>query len=339
MRVLIGSPAFPPSLGGLERVVEQLAGGLSARGHLVTVVTRTASVRPDRYPFRVVRSPGPFARLRLVRDSDVFLQANVALKDLWPLLLVRRPWVVSHHGLYGGSTLRSRLAARLKVALARRATARIAVSRFLAAHLDEHAEVIPNPYRDDLFRRTPDARRDRDLVFAGRLVSDKGCATLVSALAKLDDLPLRPTLTIVGEGPEREALAGLVRRLGLEDRVELTGRLDGEELARMLGRHRVLVVPSLVEEGFGIVALEGIACGCRVVGSAVGGLPEAIGPCGRTFPPGDDDALAAVLREVLEQPDVDLPRDVVDRHLQPSRQERVVQRYDEVLARAAGERP
>jgi glycosyltransferase involved in cell wall biosynthesis len=70
-----------------------------------------------------------------------------------------------------------------------------------------------------------------------------------------------------------------------------------------LNRHRILVVPSRWPEPFGIVALEAIACGCVVVGSAGGGLSEAIGPCGLTFPNGDGAALAHVLRELLGNPE------------------------------------
>ena len=60
-----------------------------------------------------------------------------------------------------------------------------------------------------------------------------------------------------------------------------------------------MVVPSLWAEPFGIVALEGIGCGCVVVGSEAGGLPDAIGPCGVTFPNGDVTALTAKLRSLL----------------------------------------
>src|SRR5689334_13350053 len=72
--------------------------------------------------------------------------------------------------------------------------------------------------------------------------------------------------------------------------VELTGIKSGSDLARYLARHRVMAVPSRCEEGFGIVALEGIACGCVVVGTNLGGLPEAIGPVGIVVPNGDSGA-------------------------------------------------
>ena len=61
-----------------------------------------------------------------------------------------------------------------------------------------------------------------------------------------------------------------------------------------------MAVPSRWAEPFGIVALEGIACGCVVVGTNLGGLPEAIGPCGVTVPNADTSAMARALRSLLE---------------------------------------
>ena len=61
-----------------------------------------------------------------------------------------------------------------------------------------------------------------------------------------------------------------------------------------------MAVPSRCAEGFGLVALEGIACGCVVVGTSLGGLPEAIGPCGVTVPNADTSAMARALRSLLE---------------------------------------
>lgn len=60
-----------------------------------------------------------------------------------------------------------------------------------------------------------------------------------------------------------------------------------------------MVVPSLWDEPFKIVALEGIACGCVVVGSKGGGLKDAIGPCGLTFDNGDVAGLTAQLINLL----------------------------------------
>jgi glycosyltransferase involved in cell wall biosynthesis len=94
----------------------------------------------------------------------------------------------------------------------------------------------------------------------------------------------------------------LTKRLGLEEQVQFRGAQSGSELAATLNQHQILVVPSKYDEPFGVVALEGIACGCALIGSSGGGLPEAIGPCGITFLNGDVAALENALERLLARP-------------------------------------
>jgi glycosyltransferase involved in cell wall biosynthesis len=90
----------------------------------------------------------------------------------------------------------------------------------------------------------------------------------------------------------------------LDRQLTFVGQKSGAPLAEILNQHRVLVVPSRWAEPFGIVALEGIACGCIVVGSEKGGLKEAIGPCGVTFENENVPALAEQLKRVLNDPNL-----------------------------------
>lgn len=304
MRILIYSPAFLPQVGGLEINTANLADQLRRAGQEVMVVTTTAG-GADGLPYRVVRNPSRRELLRWTRWCDVFYQANVSLRGLWPLLLVRRPWVVSHHSWYCQSDGRILWRDRLKRWLLRFAASSISVSQAIADDLATPSVVIPNPYRDDLFRRLPGVERTEDIVFLGRLVSDKGVAVLLDALARLAAEGLRPRLTVVGDGPEGPRLREQAARLGLAGQVGFLGTRTGEALVEILNRHRILVVPSLYNEPFGIVALEGIACGCVVVGSAGGGLKDAIGPCGETFRNGDAADLARVLGRLLRHPEGD----------------------------------
>ena len=159
--------------------------------------------------------------------------------------------------------------------------------------------MIHNAYDDKVFYASTERAPDKDLIFVGRLVSEKGVDCALSALKQLQKKQLRPNFTIVGSGPEKPRLQQLSAELGLTEQVVFTGPKFGSDLANELRRHRILVVPSLYEEPFGIVALEGIASGCLVVGSQGGGLKDAIGPCGMTFPNGDVAALAERLEGLL----------------------------------------
>lgn len=326
--MLFYSPAFLPNVGGLELLMANLAEHVTAAGHEVVVVTQTEGREPDRFPFRVVRRPSARELLRWVRWCDVFHQANVSLRGLWPLLLVRRPWVVSHHSWYRRTEGNVAWQDRLKRRLLRFAAASIAVSRAVADDLETPSVVIPNSYNDALFRLLPGAPRTEELAFLGRLVSDKGVDVLLDALALLATEGLRPRLTVVGDGPERPRLEAQAARLGVDGQVSFLGLRTGEEVVETLNRHRILVVPSRYEEPFGIVALEGIACGCTVVGSARGGLKDAIGPCGETFENGDAADLARVLGRRLRQPEADgADARVREAHLARHTSERVAAAY------------
>ena len=337
MKLLVYSPAFLPQVGGLEINVANLAEQLQRAGHEVTVVTTTPTAEPDSPPYRVIRRPSAWELLRWTRWCDLFFQANVSLRGLWPLLLIRRPWVASHHSWYCRTDGRIAWQDRLKRYLLRHAAASISVSRAMAEDLDTPSVVIPNSYRDHLFRILPGIERTRDLAFVGRLVSDKGVDLLLDALGLLAGRGLRPSLTIVGDGPERLRLAAQAARLGIAPQVGFVGTRTGEELVRTLNEHRILVVPSRYNEPFGIVALEGIACGCVVVGSAGGGLKEAIGPCGLTFRNGDAAELAAVLERLLRN--AEAGRDLLGRapeHLAAHTSERAVRSYLHAFEKALG---
>jgi glycogen(starch) synthase len=118
--------------------------------------------------------------------------------------------------------------------------------------------------------------------------------------------------------------------------VDFVGHKNRDELVRLLNAHQIMVIPSRWQEPFGVVALEGIACGCVVVGSAGGGLKDAIGACGLTFPNGNTEALAEILYNLLLQPDkLVLYRKNASAHLANHRAAKVAGEYLKVLAKAA----
>ena len=308
MRILLATHFFYPNIGGLETVARVLADEFTALGHYVVVVTQSA--RPGgqgqdeaEFAYKVVRRPNPVQLMRLVLWSEVYFQNNISLRTLWPLLLANRPWIVSHQtwltrvdGSTGWEDQFKKFAIRFG--------SPIAISRAVADPLPVPATLIGNPYQDKLFRELPDVARTKDFVFLARLVSDKGGDVTLEALARLRARGRTPRLTVVGDGPERPNLEAMAMRLGVAEQVTFLGMQTGETLVRILNEHRVMVVPSQLAEPFGVVALEGIACGCALVGSARGGLPDAIGPCGLLFPNGDADALADRLEHLLDDEDL-----------------------------------
>lgn len=340
MRILFSSHVFAPSIGGLETVSQNLAEEFVRQGHEVRLITQTAA-EPGYPPetdsqllFPIWRRPSHATLLSLVRWCELFFHNNISLPRCWPLLLVRRPWVVAHHVWIPASN-----AAGVLKRYALRFATGISVSGAIAGHLSTPSIVIPNPYDDAAFRRMPDVARNKDLIFLGRLVSDKGVDLLLRALSGLRARGLSPSLTIVGGGPEEEHLRARTVALDLVSNVSFAGSRNGEDLCRLLNEHRILVVPSLWQEPFGVVALEGIACGCVVVGSQGGGLREAIGPCGATFPNGNALALTDALERLLREPGrLEALREQAEQHLSKHRLAHIAQEYLAVFAqRLAGE--
>ena len=334
MKILFYSPLFSPSVGGVETVTELLARELAHQGHEVQVVCQTPAGEPRPFPFPVIRRPSPWRLFQLVRRCDVCVPICISLKGVWVALLARRPLVFVHQTWYSRPDGRLALPDRLKLALTRWG-ANIAVSPAIAARLPPRAKkiVIPNPYDASIFRITQPDPRPLNLIFVGRLVSDKGVDLLLAALARLGQQGLRPRLTIVGAGPEAAALERAVADLGLSEQVTFAGLQPPAAIADLLNQHAIAVVPSRWQEPFGIVALEAIACGCVVVGSEGGGLATALGDCGLTFANGDLEGLTAALSLLLTQPHRLAPyRAAAAAHLQAHHPAAIAHRYLTVFA-------
>lgn len=223
-----------------------------------------------------------------------------------------------------------RLAWRFKEFLAVRSADRIATvsetsKRYLLNRLrlpEDHFRVVSEA-ADPIFRPIsdqattiaaltrygipPDARY---LLYVGGLSPHKNLVRLVEAFAAAATDDVRLVLTgdfhdvFHTHVPEiRRAIAAA----GLDHRVILTGYAPDEDLASLYSRAYALVFPSLLE-GFGLPAVEAMACGTPVVASRAGSLPEVVGDAGLFFDPLDPNDIARVLRAILDDP---LHRDVL----------------------------
>jgi glycosyltransferase involved in cell wall biosynthesis len=155
---------------------------------------------------------------------------------------------------------------------------------------------------------------DRYLVFSGRFDARMDLGTLLSALADLarvgrpgglsTDVPWPPRVLIVGASPDdRASVARAAARKGIGESLVYAPSLPTEDLAGLVRGARAAVSP-VVSEAAGLPVIEALACGIPVVGSAVGPLPELIGPAGLLVPPRDPDRLAVALATVWADDEV-----------------------------------
>jgi glycosyltransferase involved in cell wall biosynthesis len=140
------------------------------------------------------------------------------------------------------------------------------------------------------------------VVFAGRLVMEKGVDVLIEAFAKVKTGVPEARLIIAGDGPEKERLEKLIADLELSSSVTMLGHLNQTEIERQFSRAWVQVVPSRWAEPFGLVAPEAMMRGTAVVASNSGGLGEIVQDrqTGLLVPPGDANILAEALLEILQ---------------------------------------
>lgn len=190
------------------------------------------------------------------------------------------------------------LANRIDLRCAVSADATALASRYLGG---AYTPVFNGIEVDQCFGAEPWPTDGPTVFFIGRHEPRKGLEVLLGALASL---PADTRLWVGSDGPDTEDL----KRRFPDERIEWLGRIDDDEKARRIRGADVLCAPALRGESFGIVLLEGMAAGTPVVATDIDGYRNVAsdGRDARLVPPGDVDALAKALADVLAGgPEVD----------------------------------
>ncbi|MFB9235629.1 glycosyltransferase family 4 protein [Plantactinospora siamensis] len=201
---------------------------------------------------------------------------------------------------YGFVAMQRRVARRSPhvLTVSQRAAADIAADFGVPA---ERIRVVPVGVDTDTFRPASARTAGRVVTVASSDAPMKGMDVLIDAVRRVPPTVLRELVVV---GTASPATARAVQRADLAGRVRFVSGLPDTELAELLGSAQALAVPSRYE-GFSLPAVEALACATPVVASNVGALPELLGGdrrCGTLVPPGDAEALAAALAELLADP-------------------------------------
>jgi glycosyltransferase involved in cell wall biosynthesis len=246
-------------------------------------------IHVEEEPYSLVCGQALRLALRRKRPLVFFTWENIFRGYKWPLAWVDR-WVLSR---------------------ARWAIAGNQAARQVLARRGFHGDclVLPQYGVDpEVFKPRPRGtglKRSFTIGYFGRLLEEKGLATLLTAV---HSLPFEWHLEITGSGPYEPLLRGQVEQLGLEPRVTLTPAIPNDRIPEALGQLDVLVLPSETrpfwKEQFGRVLVEAMACEVPVIGSDSGEIPFVIGEAGMIFPEGRWDILASQLQKIHAQPEL-----------------------------------
>lgn len=154
-----------------------------------------------------------------------------------------------------------------------------------------------SPPTDDTKRKS--GKITPRIVGVGRLLSLKGYRYLIEAMPKIRGMFPEASLTLVGDGPEREKLFRLAEMLGVGEAVDFTGEVPHSDVPGILREHDLFILPAIVAEtgeteGLGTVMLEAMAARLPVAASNVGGIPDIVEHerTGLLFAQKDPDAIA-----------------------------------------------
>ena len=328
MRVLVISYNFPPKTGGLESVVFNVWSALKQR-HSVHAIVPHAKEYTKQYsqvyrcplgglPFFFVYALLSGFWLLLKNDFDVIYSGSALTSPLAVILgkIFRKKVASSIHGLdiiYPNPIYRNVILPFLPKNDAVIANSRSTREKAVAAGvLDEKISIIHPGLSYQMFQAGSTQEElkhkyglsGRQVVLsAGRLAKRKGILEFIenSLPGIISEVP-ETTLVVVGENPKeslvhKEDMAGLinqkVRQLNLDRHVEMVGRVDDETLVEYYRLCDLFIMPVIPvagdSEGFGMVAIEAGASGKPVVGSQIGGIPDAVedGRSGILIQPGD----------------------------------------------------
>ena len=224
----------------------------------------------------------------ITRDRDLALQnaSNLAQR-----LLIRR-W-------YAFLGMQCRVAQQLQhIVTVSQASRRDIIEAFGVP--PEHITVVPNGVDLDVFHPLPEIRREPQTIMttASSEAPLKGGAIFLEAIAGLRRQYPELKVILVGRLRPEGALYQKMTALGLVDCIELVQASGPEEIARLYARATCAVVPSLYE-GFGLPAVEAMACGVPVITTDGGALPEVVDEAGVVVPAGDAASLQQAIAALL----------------------------------------
>lgn len=335
MNILMTTESFYPHIGGLENITESLADEFVNMGHSVTVITNTVEKGDKEFSYTVLRNPSIKKIWQAYVWCDVFVHQQLSLKRIWPLLLKRKPWIVTYHQV----GWQSGVLGKIKWLISKFSNYNVCVSQTTANGYGlKNYKIIHNAYNDTVFRQIYLHER-KNIAFVGRLSKDKGLFLLIEAFNKFKEKTSSDySLNIIGEGKDKSKIIEFASQTKHANDIHFLGALNPHEVSQVLNRHHILAVTSThpYYEAFGIVVLEGMACGCIVIGADGDGIEEALHGAGLLYKNGDKESLCESLIEAytMDKNDSEKIRNLASKWLKTRTKKNVAEEYISLFVKA-----
>lgn len=299
MNILITSYFFLPSIGGIEILTNNLATEFVKLGNNVTVVTNTIEEYNDTLNYKIIRRPSRPKLIKLYSWADIVIQQNISLNFLWPkLLFPTKKIIIVHHQ----ANVKRNTIYNIKRFIYLRLH-NICVSKTVKdTNNIKSSTIILNPYNSYIYKNnlSTDKRND-NFVFVGRLCREKGVFLLIDAFNEYKENYNinKEKLLIIGDGQQASMLKEYANTKKYKNDIIFLGNKSQENISEILNQSKFLILPSITTEAFGIVVLEGLACGCFVIGSDGDGIAEALNGFGLLFKKNDYKSLAETMGKAV----------------------------------------
>ena len=254
------------------------------------------------------------ASVLTLHNYRLFCAAAIPMRDNTPCTLCldkSSGWSALRYGCYRNSRVAT-LPMALLIALHRklktwqkRVDAFISLTHFqeeklISAGLPAEKVSIKPHFYPNPPTSLPWNQRTDTALYIGRLGEEKGVEYLLDAWEKWGESS--PKLSIIGDGPLRTHLKGIVSKAQLGDKVYFHGQLPFQEVQQILAQSKLLILPSICFEGFPMVIREAFSLGVAVAASNIGSIPCIVndGQNGVLFTAGDSKNMAAVIQTAWE---------------------------------------
>jgi len=307
LKILVTHELFMPDFaGGGEKIVYEYTKRLAGRGHDVTVLTTGNPKIKSHEGIKTIRIPIPRYSfnlavpwiLKYARNADIIQtnNYNAALPSFIAGKILQKPVICIVHGVYGkrwkemrGKILGS-LSAFVEKSQLRRGYDRVV---FYSDFAREQGQEIGIKNNTEVFYLGIDPhefkpkKKEKYVLFVGRLEKQKGVENLLSVAKQLPDVKFK----LVGKGD-----IGKLKKIASKN-VEFLGVKTGKELQNLFSRALIFCLPS-VAETFGLVLLEAMASGCAIVSTV------PLDYRGVKIQYGDNESLKHAIRNLIDNPEL-----------------------------------